>query len=263
VRLELTVTGGSIDAVTGLTGLAGDFTTHAHLLAPATTLTVDITARAGVNGPVLGTRRVQATSSTAPHVELVQRRGGAGAQGIATARTDTGQDVSSDANGSGPPPDDFSPFSATAGAGGSAAGAGAFKGDEASFSASGSMSSHIDTTDAATVDIGGSGNCTAETTAKAQFSPEDVTATAQSGGGMLVRFKVVGGPLHYTIDGTNVQLQNNNPKPNEPPIAVGENVSQSGTLDPGDYGVSGSANCVATRTGSSSDSFSLSFGTSP
>jgi hypothetical protein len=267
VRLELAVSGGSIDTVTGLTGPAGDFTTNARLLAPATTLTIDITARAGAGGPVLGTKRVQATSASAPHVELVRRRGGASGQGIATARTDSGQDVSSQANGSGPPPDDFSPFGASEGAAGAAAGGGAFKGDEADFSASGSMDSHVDTTGAASVTIGGSGSCSASTHVKFQFAADDVTATAESGGGFLVEFKVLGGPLQYSITGTGsdgggVELQDNG-HPGDPPIVSDSNVSAAGTLDPGDYTVSGSASCAAARNDSVGNSFSLSFSLGP
>ena len=62
VRLELSVTGGTVGDVTGTTGPNGEFATNATLLAPATTLTIHIVARAGTGGPILAEATVQASA---------------------------------------------------------------------------------------------------------------------------------------------------------------------------------------------------------
>ena len=61
VRLEYTVTGGNVGAVTGVTGQDGAFSTTATLVSPANELEIEIIARAGAGGPELDRLTVMAT----------------------------------------------------------------------------------------------------------------------------------------------------------------------------------------------------------
>ena len=256
--IEVTPSCGSVSPASGRTDANGQLTVTIKPDASCTSLTLDVVARANANTTPLVRQQVSAQVSVSTgRVVLIQRRGGSGSQGLATARTDDGQVVSSQDNGSGPPPDDFSPFSVSSTASGTAHGTGSFKNDEASFSASGGMDSHVDTSGTAALNASASGSCSAQTHVKFEFSPEDVTAVAESGGGFSLRFKVEGGSMNYDLSGTGSFQIGPNGRPSEP-LPPG-----SGTLLPGDWVLTGSANCTSNRTGSVSDSFTLQLTVNP
>jgi Subtilase family len=256
-RLELSVVGGSIDDVTGLTGSGGEFATDARLLAPATTLTIHVVARAGPGGPVLAQKQVQASSTTAPHIELVERTGGASATGLAQARSDDGEITFQETENSPHAAADFSPISGSAAVAGSASGTGGFTGDKATVNSSGDIDLSIDTTSPAALGVHAAGSCSAAAMSVFHINSSDVTAIATGGAGFRVRFKVVGGPMTYSLSITGAADLEPFGQPDSP-FAVG-----SGTLPVGEYLAAGGANCSVGGNDSAGDSGSLELSVNP
>lgn len=251
--IEVTPSCGSVKPASGRTDANGQLTTTITPDAACTSLTLDLVARANANTTPLVRQQVSAqVSVSTARVVLIQRSGGSGSQGLATARTDVGQVVSSQDDGSGPPPDDFNPFSVSSTASGTAHGTGSFKNDEASFSASGRMDSNVDTSGTAALNASASGSCSTQTHVTFEFSHEDVGAVVESGGGFSLRFKVEGGSMNYNLSGTGSFQIGPNGHPD--PLPPG-----SGTLPPGDWVLSGSANCASNV----SDSFTLQLTVNP
>jgi hypothetical protein len=237
VRLELSVSGGTVGTVTGTTDSNGDFGTTAKLIPPATTVTVTVTARAGANGPVLATKQFKASTNAGPHVELLSRRAGAVASGTATVGQDDGsQQTVNDTHTQVAPQDTIAPFSGSASASGRASDP---EGDFAAFTGSADVDLAFSTSSGTSLNVQSGGSCDDQTDFNKVVFPREVSTSMESGGSIELEFSVAGGPLHYDLSSNSdgVDVRDETTAHN---IAVG---TATGTLDPGKYVLQGFALC--------------------
>jgi hypothetical protein len=260
VRLELSVSGGTIGAVTGTTDPSGDFSTSARIVSPSTSVTVDITARAGAGGPILATKRVTAFTNAGPHVELISRSASGSGSGTATVgQLDGTQKTVDDAHVQSAPPGTLTSFSGSGSAGGSASNT---FGDNASFSAGGSVDLAIQTSTGTPLSVISGGSCSAETSITKVTDRNEVSASASGGGSFLLSFKVVGGSLHYDLSGSSTENRTQIRELSTFTVVV--TGSGTGTLAPGTYDVSSAALCSAGGGGAhDSQSYSMSLRLTP
>jgi hypothetical protein len=260
VRLEYTVTGGNVGAVTGLTGQDGAFSTTATLVSPADEVEIEVVARAGQGGPELDRLTVVATRPASGQVSITS----VSSSFTALADACIVECGSDDDRGSSTA---FGPFSGSGSASMSRTGSGFYDGNSASASADASQSSQIQAF-AADPEIVASGS--ASGSAQRTFGANAAAHAAYSGqAGAGMRFRVLSGSVPWSAQGTLngvgsifyifrhggggqfvARVQN-------------QNVALSGALPPGDYEMASGASCSDDKPSSCTSSYSITFDIDP
>ena len=200
VRLEYTVTGGNVGAVTGVTGQDGSFSTTATLVSPADELEIEVVARAGAGGPELDRLTVVATRPSSGNVSIAMVRSSFSAYAEACAGRD-GEGCTIENREQEGELATFGPFSGSGGATYTENGTpGFYDGNSATASANATQSSTIKAVAAdpevvANGSAGGSSQLT-------QGANASVWAAFQSQVGVFMRFTVSGGSVNYSAQGT-------------------------------------------------------------
>jgi hypothetical protein len=218
--------------------------TNATLASAAKPLTITIVARAGQNGPILASTTVTATSGQTS-VQLTSREVATVASGTATVgQQDGSQQTVNDTHSQVAPTDTFGPFSGAASAAGTASNS---LGDRASFRGAATVDESITNTPGTPLSLRSDGACNDSIQITQVTFPNEVSASIQSGADVLLRFKVVGAPLHYDMSSTSSGTEQRallQDLSDFSTIAVGDG-NATGTLDPGSYAVSDAALCAS------------------
>jgi hypothetical protein len=261
VRIELTATGGTVDLANGTTDSGGSLHANATLTSAASPLRIKIVARAGQGGPILDTATVTATSGQTS-VQLISREAATVASGTATVDLPGGgQKTVNDAHSQVAPTDTFDPFSGSSSAAGTAANG---VGDVASFQGAATEDQTITTSTATPLSVQSDGACNNSIMITKVTFPSEVSASIESGGDIILRFKIVGTPLHYAMSSTSSgtpfvpQRANLEDLSDFSRIAAGDG-NFTGTLDPGSYVLADDAICG----GDESQSYSITFTLTP
>jgi hypothetical protein len=268
VRLEYSVTGGNVGAVTGVTGQDGAFSTTATLVSPADELEIEVVARAGAGGPELDRLTVLATRAGQGQVTIHQVNSNFRYHAEACAGKDgEGCTIEHRADEDGLPA--FGSFSGGGGDSYSETGSdGFYAGNFGSASANATQSSVIQDVGAAPeVVANGSASGSAQKTIGAV---EAAWASFMAEGAVFMRFTVTSGSVPWSASGTLASG-------GEPGVFIlyrtsggfqlvhqtRQDFSTGGTLPPGTYEMGAGINCSGQDNVSCNGSYSMSFDIDP